>query len=296
MLFLMSIFLYLKLIISTCYIENTDFKPLTINPIVYHLSLKNERHYVGITYNLNQDYTFHINGQGGEWTKQYRPYTIEKVWTDGSVELVNKITLDLIYLYGKDKVRGGKYIDFGFINNEVNDDYRLGDNVLIPRQYCPFTEVNTLVINHLHYIIATVIDVTKYLLTYQYQIEQSVNSTSFYTDRIPISDLYKNKNVELDKIMKFRELEWVQMTLKKLIFSRNYKIIYIDKSWFCEYNKTYTLIEYDKLLSYSGISNAGKCVNEIEKIAILYKIYNGDFRIYNAKIEYKDIFWQLLFL
>ena len=293
----MSIFLYFNLIITATYqIENTDFISLKINPMVYHLSLKNQNHYVGITYNLNQDYSLHINGQGNQWTKQYKPNAIEKVWTEGSIELVDRITLNLIYLHGKEKVRGGRYMDVEFIDNEINDDYHLGDDVLIPRQYCPFTEVNTVVVNHLHYIIATVIDVTKYLITYQYKIEQTVNSTSFYSDRIAIKNLYKNKNIDLDKIMKFRETKWVQSALNKLNVIQSYEIIHIDTSWFCKYNNTYKLIEYDKSLSYSGISNGGKCINEIEKIAILYKIYNEDFQVYNKKNEYKDIFWQLFFL
>lgn len=284
-------------VVSTAYhVENKDYKPLIINPMVYHLLLVDNHHYVGITYNLNQDYTLHYNGQGNDWTKQYKPYSIEKIWTEGSIELVNKITLELIYQYGKEKVRGGKYMDLHFINNEINDEYQLGDEVLIPREYCPFTEVNTLVVNHLHYIIATVIDVTKYLLTYQYKIEQTVNSSSFYTDRIAIRDLYKNKNVELDKIMKFRETGWVQSALIKLNVIQNYEIIQVDTTWFCKYNNTYKHIKYDKSLSYSGISNGGKCINDIEKTAILYKIYNEDFRIYNKKNEYKDIFWQLFFL
>ena len=141
-------------------------------------------------------------------------------------------------------------MDVEFIDNEINDDYHLGDDVLIPRQYCPFTEVNTVVVNHLHYIIATVIDVTKYLITYQYKIEQTVNSTSFYSDRIAINNLYKNKNIDLDKIMKFRETKWVQSALNKLNVIQSYEIIHIDTSWFCKYNNTYKLIEYDKSLSY----------------------------------------------
>ena len=96
--------------------------------------------------------------------------------------------------------------------------------------------------------------------------------------------------------MKFRETGWVQSALSKLNLIQNYEIIHIDTSWFCKYNNTYKLIEYDKSLSYSGISNGGKCINDIEKTAILYKIYNEDFRIYNKKNEYKDIFWQLFFL
>lgn len=299
MLFYMNIFLYLTFIISvgiSYQYEYSNFGPITINPMVYHFLLKDEHHYVGITYNLNQEYSLHSNGKGNDWTRQYSPISIEKVWSQGSTELVNKVTLDLIYLYGKEKVRGGKYMDFQVINNEINNEYRVGDEVLIPREYCPFTEVNTLVVNHLHYIIATVIDVNKYLLTYQYKIEETINSTSFYTDRIGINNLYKYQNMDLDKIMKFREINWVQSILKKMKFKQNYEILYIDKSWFCKYNKTYTLVEYDKSLSYSGIINAGKCTYEIEKIAILYKIYRGDFRIYNEKIENKEIFWQLLLL
>ena len=305
--FLNNIFIYILLanfvqLNSISHYDNiflNSFKPLTINPVAYHLRLQNDNHYVGVSYNLNQDYFLHLNGKSNYWTKKYRPITIEKVWTHSSIELVNQITLNLINTYGKEKVRGGKYINYETIDKLVNDKYKLGDKVFIPREYCPFTEVNSQVVNHLHYIIATVIDTNKYLLTYQYKIEQTLNSSSFYTDRIAIKNIYSYKNRELDEIMKFRKIKWVQELLKKFNFhnnNNNYEIIYINKTWFCKYKNSYLQIKYDKSLSYSGIINAGKCTKELEKIGILNKIYNQDFRIYDEKIESKDIFWQLLLI
>ena len=86
------------------------FKPIKWHPLfVYHLELEDDCHYVESTYNLNQRYAQHLDKDGAKWTKIHKPTRIVQVWTDGTLELENKITLELIDRYGKDKVRGGKW-------------------------------------------------------------------------------------------------------------------------------------------------------------------------------------------
>ena len=59
--------------------------------MVYHLKLEEDKHYVGITYNLNQRYAQHISGDGAKWTKLHKPMDVEQVWMEGSEELENQI-------------------------------------------------------------------------------------------------------------------------------------------------------------------------------------------------------------
>jgi len=92
----------------SCIQGNID-QSITIKPLVYHLKLEEDKHYVGITYNLNQRYAQHISGDGAKWTKLHKPMDVEQVWMEGSEELENQITLQLMDVYGRDNVRGGKF-------------------------------------------------------------------------------------------------------------------------------------------------------------------------------------------
>jgi predicted GIY-YIG superfamily endonuclease len=73
------------------------------------LKLENDNYYVGITYNLNLRMAQHWTGQGAKWTKLHKPISIEKVIYPASIEIENQTTLELMNVYGKEKVRGGKY-------------------------------------------------------------------------------------------------------------------------------------------------------------------------------------------
>ena len=84
-------------------------EPLPVHSCVYVLKLENDNYYVGITYNLNLRMAQHWTGQGAKWTKLHKPISIEKVIYPASIEIENQTTLELMNVYGKEKVRGGKY-------------------------------------------------------------------------------------------------------------------------------------------------------------------------------------------
>ena len=108
---------------------------ITIKPLVYHLKLEEDKHYVGITYNLNQRYAQHISGDGAKWTKLHKPMDVEQVWMEGSEELENQITLQLMDVYGRDNVRGGKFTKINLsdkkeIQPEENDPLTELDQIM----------------------------------------------------------------------------------------------------------------------------------------------------------------------
>ena len=117
----------------SCIIGNID-QSITIKPLVYHLKLEEDKHYVGITYNLNQRYAQHISGDGAKWTKLHKPMDVEQVWMEGSEELENQITLQLMDVYGRDNVRGGKFtkiiLDKKEIPSEENDPLTELDQIM----------------------------------------------------------------------------------------------------------------------------------------------------------------------
>ena len=93
--------------------HNYKVNKVDIQYFVYELELEGigigsePYHYIGITQNLNQRWTQHILGKGSEWTKLHKPVKITNFWTNGTPELENKKTYELINKYGIDKVRGG---------------------------------------------------------------------------------------------------------------------------------------------------------------------------------------------
>ena len=115
MIFMFSalMFIALILIINTVECEN-NFRVhhSDIPSFVYHLELEgvnsdHKFHYVGLTKNLNQRWAQHIHDKGSQWTKIHKPIKILDFWTNGSPELENKKTYELMDRYGVDKVRGG---------------------------------------------------------------------------------------------------------------------------------------------------------------------------------------------
>ena len=85
-------------------------KSITIYPILYVLNLEQNKKYVGMTNNLNIRLSQHYDGSGAKWTRLYKPISVERIIypaTENDIE--NKITLELMQIYGKDNVRGGSY-------------------------------------------------------------------------------------------------------------------------------------------------------------------------------------------
>ena len=77
------------------------------NKLVYHIQLTSGKHYIGITDNLNKRWAQHLSNKGSKWTKIYKPEKIVDVWSEGTDELENKITSELMDKYGINNVRGG---------------------------------------------------------------------------------------------------------------------------------------------------------------------------------------------
>jgi len=77
---------------------------------VYVLLLKNAHFYVGLTQKLKKRVLQHYTGAGAAWTRKYQPLEVLEVFPNGSFLMENKVTRDYMNRYGKDRVRGGKYV------------------------------------------------------------------------------------------------------------------------------------------------------------------------------------------
>lgn len=83
---------------------------------LYVLQLQNGKYYVGTTHNVKKRYEMHKNGNGAEWTKCYPPvkilYQKQFAFCDPRKALheEDEKTVELMFKYGKDNVRGGKYV------------------------------------------------------------------------------------------------------------------------------------------------------------------------------------------
>ena len=83
---------------------------MTIYPALYVLKLEGDNWYVGMSYNLNIRWAQHWSGNGAKWTKLHPPISVERVIFDATEEgIENRITLQMMEIYGNDKVRGGSY-------------------------------------------------------------------------------------------------------------------------------------------------------------------------------------------
>jgi predicted GIY-YIG superfamily endonuclease len=82
---------------------------LCVHPCVYILKCEDDCWYVGITFNLNIRMSQHWSGEGAKWTRLHKPVSIDAVIYPASKEIEDQKTLELMEIYGKEKVRGGKY-------------------------------------------------------------------------------------------------------------------------------------------------------------------------------------------
>jgi hypothetical protein len=106
-------------------------KSIIIHPILYVLLCEHGKRYVGITHNLNIRLSQHYDGSGAKWTRLYKPLSVERIIypaTENDIE--NRITRELMEIYGKDNVRGGSYckVDAKFCRDcgavmESNNNY-----------------------------------------------------------------------------------------------------------------------------------------------------------------------------
>ncbi len=76
--------------------------------LVYTLALEDGCFYIGWTNNLNTRLYQHFNGEGSKWTKRHKPIELVGVKIGGKSE-ESEETLRLMYIHGREKVRGGAY-------------------------------------------------------------------------------------------------------------------------------------------------------------------------------------------
>lgn len=85
-------------------------EPITVYPILYVLKLENDCYYIGMSHNLNNRLSQHIQGKGSKWTKINKFVSVEKVVFPANEKgIENRVTLEYIAKYGSDKVRGGSF-------------------------------------------------------------------------------------------------------------------------------------------------------------------------------------------
>ncbi len=76
---------------------------------IYVLKLKNGKYYVGKTANPQFRLESHFENNGSEWTKKYKPISIEALIPDCDDYDEDKYTKIYMDKYGIDNVRGGSY-------------------------------------------------------------------------------------------------------------------------------------------------------------------------------------------
>jgi hypothetical protein len=77
--------------------------------MIYVIELEGGHYYVGYS-EKNDDTRIkqHFSGIGSEWCKKHQPLNVVHI-EDGSVEDENRLTLELMYKFGYNNVRGGKW-------------------------------------------------------------------------------------------------------------------------------------------------------------------------------------------
>jgi len=78
--------------------------------IVYVLELADGCYYVGYTLDLVNRLNLHFNGKGAYWTKQHAPIKLVDVYYDVTYATEDLVTEQYFEWFGKDKVRGGRYV------------------------------------------------------------------------------------------------------------------------------------------------------------------------------------------
>src|SRR5438445_9325746 len=78
--------------------------------IIYSLKCEQDKYYVGRTDCIEKRYQQHLNGEGSQWTKKYKPLSILNTYPSTSPFDEDKTTKELMSVYGIDNVRGGSYV------------------------------------------------------------------------------------------------------------------------------------------------------------------------------------------
>jgi hypothetical protein len=77
---------------------------------IYILRLQGGKYYVGKTMNVAKRYQEHVNGQGAQWTRLYKPISVEQTIPNASPFDEDKMVKECMAKYGIENVRGGSYV------------------------------------------------------------------------------------------------------------------------------------------------------------------------------------------
>jgi predicted GIY-YIG superfamily endonuclease len=77
---------------------------------IYILRLQGGKYYVGKTTNVIKRYQEHVNGQGAQWTRIYKPISLEQTIPNASPFDEDKTVKEYMAKYGIENVRGGSYV------------------------------------------------------------------------------------------------------------------------------------------------------------------------------------------
>jgi predicted GIY-YIG superfamily endonuclease len=81
--------------------------------IVYVLECADGCYYIGYTLDLVNRMNLHFNGKGAYWTKLHPPVKLVDVYYHVPYSKEDRVTEQYFVKYGRDKVRGGKYVGTG---------------------------------------------------------------------------------------------------------------------------------------------------------------------------------------
>src|SRR6266446_5937610 len=87
---------------------------------VYVLECEQGKYYVGKTTNIEKRINDHLNGNGSQWTKTYKPKPEPiKVYKDCSAFDEDKYTIEMMSIYGIDNVRGGTFTQMKLGDDDI---------------------------------------------------------------------------------------------------------------------------------------------------------------------------------
>ncbi len=76
---------------------------------IYVLALENDKYYIGRSTQPQKRILSHVNNNGSEWTKKYKPVSVIEIITGCDLLDEDKHTKRYMFKYGIDNVRGGSY-------------------------------------------------------------------------------------------------------------------------------------------------------------------------------------------
>lgn len=88
---------------------------------IYILKLSNGKYYVGKTDNINKRFSQHLNGVGAKWTEKYKPLDILVSFKSTSIWDEDNYTLEYMYKYGIENVRGGRYVQIVLTKSDIKN-------------------------------------------------------------------------------------------------------------------------------------------------------------------------------